>query len=265
MLPVTIKDGNYMLAITENDFDMVNIPADALTKGVIIPEYFANEWKIGVGDSIIINNFNAVVSAVIPQYLGLTLYTGFDYVNSISDEVPPVYNTLFARSESMTALTSYLISNNIDFVTIDDDKTSFDTIMESMTVLIWFMIACSVVLGFTVLYSVGLINLSAREHEYMFMGVMGYPHKSIMIAHLKETVLQLILAIPLGFILGNLLLDSIKNEFSGNSFVIAPAIYPQSYILSVFTVIGVTVIMALVTSRHITNLNIVEGLKVQDD
>ena len=265
MLPVTTQGGNYMLAIAENDFDMVNVPTEELVNGIIIPEYFADEWKISVSDSINISGFDAVVSAVIPQYLGLTLYTGFDYVNSISDEIPPVYNTLFGRSESLTALSSYLISNSIDFVTIDDDKTSFDTIMESMTVLIWFMIACSVVLGFTVLYSVGLINLSAREHEYMFMGVMGYPHKSIMLAHLKETVIQLILAIPLGFVLGNILLDSIKNEFSGNSFVIAPSIYPQSYFLSAFTVISVTTIMAIVTSLHIANLNIVEGLKAQDE
>jgi hypothetical protein len=55
----------------------------------------------------------------------------------------------------------------------------------------------------------------------MFMGVMGYPHKSILTAHIKETVLQLILAILLGFILGNVLLELIKGEFSGSSFVIS--------------------------------------------
>ena len=65
-----------------------------------------------------------------------------------------------------------------------------------MSVLIWFLISCAVALGFTVLYSVGLINLSAREYEYMFMGVMGYPHKSIIMAHAKETVLQLRVACP---------------------------------------------------------------------
>jgi len=153
-------------------------------------------------------------------------------------------------SADTAALTDYLEANGIDFVTIEDDKTSFDSIMESMEVLIWFMIACAVLLGFTVLYSVGLINLSAREYEYMFMGVMGYPHKSILTAHAKETVLQLVLAIPLGFLFGNLLLELIKDEFSGSSFVVAAAIYPQSYIISAVSVVGVTAIMGLVTSRH---------------
>jgi putative ABC transport system permease protein len=127
------------------------------------------------------------------------------------------------------------------------------------------MIACSIILGFTVLYSVGLINLSAREYEYMFMGVMGYPHKSIMLAQAKETVLQLLMEIPLGFGMGNLLLDAIKGEFSGSNFVVADVIYPHSYLLAALAVMGVTLIMLQVTSRHIKKLDIVEGLKAQED
>jgi putative ABC transport system permease protein len=192
------------------------------------------------------------------------LYTGFDYLNQITD-LPLVYNTVYGRSVDMASLSMYLKNNGIDFATIDDDKTSFDSIMESMSVLIWFMIACSLVLGFTVLYSVGLINLSAREYEYMFMGVMGYRHKNILLAHIKETVLQLMLAIPLGFLLSNVLLEFIKGEFSNNNFVISAVIYPQSYISSALSVCGVTAIMVLVTSKHINRLDIVEGLKTRDE
>jgi len=256
---------NYIIAITEPDFDKVNLPIEALQNGIIVPEYFANEWRIKTGDKLNIEGFTAVVSAVIQQYLGLMLYTSFDYINSITDELPPIYNTIFGRSDDLATLSQYLKENNIDFTTIDDDKTSFDSIMESMAVLIWFMIACSIVLGFTVLYSVGLINLSAREYEYMFMGVMGYPHKSIMLAHAKETIMQLIFAIPLGFVFGNVLLESIKGEFSSSNFVIASVIYPQSYLFSAVSVIGVTAVMALVTSKHIKKLDIVEGLKARDE
>ncbi|MCL2800272.1 MAG: ABC transporter permease, partial [Treponema sp.] len=257
--------GNYIIAITESNFDKVNLPIEALQNGIVVPEYFANEWRVKTGDKLNIEGFTAVVSAVVPQYLGLMLYTSFDYINSITDVLPPIYNTIFGRSDDLAALSQYLKENNIDFTTIDDDRTSFDSIMESMAVLIWFMIACSVVLGFTVLYSVGLINLSAREYEYMFMGVMGYPHKSIMLAHAKETIMQLIFAIPLGFIFGNILLESIKGEFSSGNFVIASIIYPQSYIFSALSVIGVTAVMALVTSKHIKKLDIVEGLKARDE
>ena len=265
MLHADIAGEQYPLVILENGFDMLDIPAAALSDGVIIPEYFSEMWNAGVGDALIINEYEAVISAVAPQYLGLTLFTGYDYINQITNEIPAVYNTIYGKSGDMAELETFLKGNGIDFTTIDDDKTSFDSIMESMSVLIWFMIACSVVLGFTVLYSVGLINLSAREYEYMFMGVMGYPPGSILAAHIKETAGQLVMAIPLGFVLGNVILEGIKGEFSGSNFVISTAVLPQSYVISMLSVICVTAIMVFVTSRHIDRLDIVEGLKVQDE
>ena len=265
VMPARIRGENYTVAIVEQGFDMVDIPVARLQDGVILPEYFSQQWDVSVGDTLEIDGYPTTVSAITPQYLGLTLYTSYDYLNEVMGELPPAYNAVYARSDDRAGLAAFLKDNKIDFATIDDDSTSFDSIMESMSVLIWFMIACSVVLGFTVLYSVGLINLSAREYEYLFMGIMGYPHKSIMAAHAKETLVQLTLAVPLGFLAGNVLLESVKGEFSGSNFVISAAIFPQSYALSALTIICVTAAMALVTSRHIKRLDIVEALKARDE
>jgi hypothetical protein len=265
MAPVGIRGKTYTLVVAEKGFDMVRLPSEALGGGVVIPEYFAKEWGVGVGDGLIVDGRPALVSAVVPQHLGLALYTSFDYLAAVADELPAVYNTIYGRSGDLPALGAYLNEKGMDYATIDGDKTSFDSIMESMSVLIWFMVASSLVLGVTVLYSVGLINLSAREYEYMFMGVMGYPHKSILQAHGKEAAIQLALAIPLGFLMGNVLLELIKGEFSGNNFVIAATILPRSYLASALAVTGMTALMALVASRHIGRLDIVAGLKTQDD
>ncbi len=244
---------------------MMDIPKESIKDGVVIPEYYAELWGIGVGDNIKINEVNMIVSAIVPQHVGLMLFTGYEYLNSVTGDIPPVYNTIYGRCEQWESLEAYLKENDAVYTSLEDDKTGFDTIMESMSVLIWFMIACSVILGITVLYSVGLINLSAREYEYMFMGVMGYSHKSIMAAHIKETAVQWMLSLPIGFLLGNLLLAGIKDEFSGNSFAIADMIYPKSYFISALSVAGVTALMAFVTSRSIGKLDIVEGLKSQEE
>jgi len=265
MIHVEISGENHILAITENDFDMVNIPVHELQSGIIIPEYFADLWDIGVGDTLYINEYPTVVSAVAPQFLEMVLFTSFDYINQMIVDVPPVYNTIYGRTTDLSKVSSYLIENNIFFSTIDEAVVNLDLIMESLSILIIFLIACSIILGFTVLYAVGLINLSAREYEYMFMGVMGYSHKSILTAHIKETILQLILAIPAGFVLGNVILESIRGEFSGNGFAIALTIFTQSYLFSVLFVVGIVVLMVWVTSRHIEKLDIVIGLKAQDD
>ena len=274
ILPVGVQGNNYTLTITDNDFDMFNLPETAKQSGIIIPALFAERWGVQAGDVLKIredgnfleiDDFYVIVSAVIPQYLGLMMFTGFDYINRASDDIPQAYNTIFGRTGDMESLILYLISNDIDFTTIYDDKTTFNSVMEVMSVLIWLMIGFSVVLGFTVLYSVGMINLSAREYEYMFIGVMGYPHKKILTAYIKEITFQLILAIPASFYLGYLLLDNIRGAFSNNNFVIPAVILPQSYIVSALSVIGVTAVTVFITSRHIERLDIVEGLKARDD
>ena len=265
LLPVKIRGENHTLAVVENGFDMVDIPSGALQDGLIIPEHYANQWRVGVGDTLAIDGHAAVISAVAAQYIGLTFYTSFDYIRTVTDEIPLVYNTIYARNTDMAALTANLYENDIDFTTVDDDKATFDSLMDSFSVLVWFMIASSIMLGFIVLYSIGLINLSSREYEYMFMGVMGYPHKSILFAHIKETVLQLVLSISLGLMLGRLILESVKGEFSSATFVLSSAIHPQSYLVSALSVIGITALMTVVTSRYVGRLDIVEGLKEQDE
>ena len=262
--PVEMFGSRYILFVVESDFDMLYIPHEALDKGIVIPEYFASEWQVAVGDIVRINDIDVVISAIMPQYLGLRLITGVDYIYNYSDAFALFYNTIYGRSNDLVSLSNQLSNNKIEFSTIDDDRTSFDSVLMSTSVLIWFMIFCAVVLGFTVLYSVGLINLSAREYEYMFMGVMGYPLSKILLAHIKETILQLIIAIPIGFILSNILLESIKYEFSSDNFVISSAIFPKSYMLSTIILITVTIFMVFVTSQHIKKLDIVECLKGQD-
>jgi putative ABC transport system permease protein len=137
--------------------------------------------------------------------------------------------------------------------------------MESLNTLIWFMLICAVILGVTVLYSVGLINLSAREYEYMFMGVMGYPLKSIMYSHIKEAILQLIIAIPSGLLLGYGILNIVKGAFSSDNFVLMAAIYRQSYVLSGTIVVVMVAFIALISMRYIDRLDIVGGLKASDE
>ncbi len=265
MMPVTISEKEYRLCVVEDDFDMQAVDTKSLRDGLVIPEYFASEWNVHAGDTLDIDGVDVKITGLSAQSFGLTLYTSYDYAKRVFSDFPPVYNVIFAQDGNLNELQSLSREYGFEYSTLEDDKTSFASLMESLNTLIWFMLACAVILGLTVLYSVGLMNLSAREYEYMFMGVMGYPLKSIMWAHIKETVLQLIPAIPVGFLLGHALLNAVKTEFSGDSFVLAAAIYPRSYLISGLIVLIMAGFIALLSGRHISRLDIVEGLKIRDE
>ena len=113
------------------------------------------------------------VSGVFEQSYGLSLYTSYAYASQVLPDFQPVYNTIFARDASVDKLKALSQEQGFSYSTRADDKTSFASVMKSLNTLIWFMLACAVILGLTVLYSVGLMNLSAREYEYMFMALLS--------------------------------------------------------------------------------------------
>ncbi len=264
-MPIKINDGEYRLIIVEEDFDMQNIETENLKNGVIVPDYYAKKWDVGIGDKLGINDTDVEITGLSEQSFGMSVYASYHYVKKMFPNLPPVYNVIFAQNRNMEEFEDWSRQYGFQYSTREDDRTSLAFVMESLNVLIWFMLACAVILGLTVLYSVGLMNLSSREYEYMFMGVMGYPLKSIMLSHCKETVLQLFLAIPFGFLLGNGILNMVKTEFSGDNFVISTAIFVQSYFFSGIIVVFMAIIMAFVSARHISRLDIVEGLKARDE
>lgn len=264
-MPVSIEGAEYPLFIVERDFDMMGIDARRLEDGVIIPAYYAEQWGVRPGDRLSISGIDAKIAGLSEQSFGLSLYAGYDYVKQVFPLFPSVYNVLFAQGGELAHLADWSREHGFAYSTLEDARTGFASVLESLNTLIWFMLACAVVLGVTVLYSIALMNLSAREFEYMFMGVMGYPLKSILLSHVKETALQLLLAIPAGFLLGYGILGAVKAEFSGDSFVILTAIFPQSRLFAGALVVAMAALMVLVGARHIDGLDIVEGLKARDE
>ena len=97
------------------------------------------------------------------------------------------------------------------------------------------------------------------------MNIMGYSKRLILQAINKENLLQLLLAIPLGFVLGSQLLEVIKDQFSQNSFAMQPNIKIESFILTAVIIIFISSLRLLISNQYIDRLDIVEGLKVQDE
>ncbi len=264
-LPVRVLEKDTLLVICENNFDMVNLPSEMLNTGVIVPAYLAEQWGVTIGDNLEVDGYKTVVSGIIPQVMGLNIFTSYEYLHSLNPDLPQVYNTLYGQSTRLPEVVKELQKDGHTFSTREDDRQSFETIMESMGILIVFLIAFSVVLGLVVLYSVGLISLSTKEFEYMFMSIMGYGRRRVFSANLKEMLLQLALGLPLGCLLANFLLKAIKGEFSTDNFVMQPYIASSSYMIAIITVIIIATLMALLTDRRVNRLDIVQGLKEQDD
>ncbi|MHC5248087.1 ABC transporter permease [Enterococcus sp. LJL90] len=264
-LPVKVKGEDYSLTITEIDSQLLNLNSTALEHGIILPEYYAEKWHVAVGDLISIDDEKVKVSEIIPLGMGLSIFTSYNYAQKVFPDLPRAYNLTYVKTDQLAQLKVALLRDNLMFSTAEDDITSFDNLLENLQILIWLLIACGVILGITVVACMNLMNLTIREFEYMFMNIMGYSKRKILIAIFKEGFVQLALAIPLGFAAGYFLLVAIKGEFSQNTFALYPFITPTSFIISGVVIFLVSNLRLIMANRFIKRLDIVEGLKIQDD
>ncbi|MCL2062259.1 MAG: FtsX-like permease family protein [Firmicutes bacterium] len=274
---VRVNDMVCTLTVVEQEsFNQLKLDTQLLSSGIIIPSYHARLWRVKAGDTLraeipllgVTVYQDLRVSAVIDQTIAISLFASYEYLQALNPTAPPelfrFYNAVYMRTQNTESFTEYLNQNNITFSTALDDQNSFSSIMDTVRVLIMFMIICALILGVAVLYSVGLINLNSREGEYMLMQTLGYKHAKIMRTHTKETFMQILCALPFGYLCGWLLLHVIRGAFSSANFVLVAAVYPLTYVICAAIVAAIAVIMGFITARRINRLDIVEGLKSRD-
>lgn len=260
-----IKGEDYPLIITQSTIKTLDLPLKKLNQGLVIPEYYAKKWQVKIGDQLTINDHKATVSAILPLSMGLAVYTSYEYADTLFKDFPEVYNTVYLTSDQPKQVIKQLKQEKLFYTTAQEDRQAFNSLLENMRILIILLVICSIVLGITVIFCLNLMNLTVREFEYMFMTIMGYSKRLILQAINKENLLQLLLALPLGFLLSNQLLEGIKDQFSQNSFAMQSSITLESFILTAVIVIFISSLRLLLSNRYIDRLDIVEGLKTQEE
>ena len=147
----------------------------------------------------------------------------------------------------------------------NDEYEAYKNQIATIYLLVQILIFIAFLLGATSLYGVGVITLATRRYEFTLLKVMGYTTKEIMIASLKETITQVIVAIPLGIAAGYGILYLVKKPFSSKLFSFVPHVYSSSYGLAIILLIAVIFLVALMSTHYINKLDMVEGLKDREE
>lgn len=258
---VDVNGKKYTTTVVENDFDMLQLNQQKLAEGVVIPEKFAKDWNVGVGDTVQLDGVNMVVSDVIPLTMRLSTFTSYEYTKTVNPDFVMNYNRVYGRSSQLEPLVQWLNSKEYEHNTIDDIRASFDSFLKGINTLIVLMIVCATLLGFTLLYTVSQINLASREYEFMFISIMGYSKKSIILVCLKESLIQILISLPIGYVIGYGLVYFIKDMFSGDNLILGAYVSSGSYLGVALIIVGVSLVNVLLSYRHVASLDIVEGLK----
>lgn len=282
-LPATVQfDGQskdlptYISAdpLKTHTFVSTNGGAISYADGVVLPRVFAQNLGVKRGDIVKISTASQLLDGEVEvvdisdQDLGFGIIMTYETARDALGFSAPLYNVVYAQVDGDAQQAAQTLSDDshvVSVTTLADDRASYQQISAMFNTFIFLLVLFSIVLGVATLYAISSITLLSRQYEFVVLRVMGYDRGDILLAYIKELLLQCALAIPLGLWIGYLLVGQLVTAFQLDTLSFSRHITPATYVYSAGIALAVLGLMVLVARRQLGRQNLVEGLKSRGD
>ena len=219
----------------------------------------ADTLNVSVGDTIEwhIVGSDDWVECEITNIHGEPLSQGIILSKDMMDEL----NLTFTPT---SIITSENVTEDYDSIksisTLTEMRDNWDQMVESVMMMVSILIFFAVLLAIVVLYNLGILSFTEIEREIATLKVLGFKtgdlRKLLLTQNLVFTAIGFILGVPLGFYLMTLMMDA-----AGDSLYYVPSLTLGNIALSALITFTVSIVVNLLFSSKIKNLNMVEALK----
>ncbi len=250
---------------------VVPVPPDGLVLGTVL----ADKLGVSIGDRVWLEILEGrrpevalPVVGLIETYIATPAFIHIDALNRMLKERPSAeyVNLLidsryeaefYARLKELPMVSAVMLRQ----AAID---SFYGTIVEHIMVFITLFSSLACALGFGVAYNSARIALSERGRELATLRVLGFSRGEISYILLGETGILIVIALPLGCLLGRGLSEVMAASFNTELFRIPLTIEPSTYGLSVIIALAATLISALIVRHRLDHLDLIEVLKTRE-
>lgn len=243
--------------------------------GLLITDRLANKLHAKVGDMLIVefqegqrHSITLPVAGTISEMMGMNAYIDKSALNKLLREGNVVNQITLSidRGEDSDVLNEL---KNIPQITLAISKTLMQRNIEEVTarnVLVFSAIltAFASMIAVGVVYNHARIALAERAWELASLRVLGFTRAEVSALLLGEMALNILLALPLGMLLGYQLSAGIVNLIKTDEFLMPFVIQPATYAFAALCVIAAGAGSALIVRRHIDKLDLVGVLKTRE-
>lgn len=157
-----------------------------------------------------------------------------------------------------------MVDSNVSSITTKTKLLSaFNTMMEMMDSMIWILILASAILAVVVLYNLASLGYIEKIREMLTLKVIGFTNKKIakilVVGTIWITVMGLIIGLPLGAYLLDILLRALAGEYEMNM-----AFGYLSYIVGIVVPFLVSLVTIYLISKKTKKLDMVSALKERE-
>ncbi len=250
-------------------------PMDPPSSGLILSGRVADKLNVRVGDMVeveLTRQGDRIVTVPIvglaQSLVGLTAFTRLSYLNRLLRDGHVVSGARLKIDDTeLTQLyTQIKQTPAIASITLQDiSRQKFrDTIEENIVTMTMLYVALAVTITFGVVYNSARIQLSERAREMASLRVFGFTPTEVSKVLLFELGIIVLLAQPLGWLLGYIFAWSVVNGFESDLFRIPLVVETKTYAWASLVVLGAAGVTALVVWRRINRLDLIRVLKTRE-
>lgn len=257
-----------------HNFVSTNGGAIDVKDGVVLPREFAHQLGVKQGDTVAISTVNKSLDGEVKvvdisnQDLKFSAIMTLDAARDKLGFNNEAYNFVYMQVRDDAGQAAKNLSDNSGVISASskaDDQSSYHQLTQTFNMFIIILVAFSVVLGIAALYAISSITLLSRQYEFVVLRVMGYSQGDVLLAYVKELLLQCVFAIPIGLFGGYVLLQQLLAAFKTDSMSFSLHITPFTYASSVAIALAVLGVMVLIARHQLIRQDLVEGLKSRNE
>lgn len=142
----------------------------------------------------------------------------------------------------------------------EEMKEAYETSMEAVSIMVWMMVAFSVILIVVVLYNSGNLSFHERTGEFATLKVLGLQSSRIRHILTVQNLWLSVIGIVIGAPFGRMSLNAMMNS-NGDNFDYALKVTPGCYLVSGILVLTVSMAVSFLFAGRIRKLDMVDILK----
>lgn len=251
------------------------LPVPLPPAGIVLNSRLARYLDVRAGDTVEVQflqgerrRTRVPVAAVIEEMMERQAYMNRDALNRLLGEgdaissvrvrLDPARRTAFLQAVKQTPRIAAIVE--IDAIIQHFRRTSARFILVFTGILTVF----AAIIAIGVVYNNARIALAERAWELASLRVLGFTRREVSGLLLGELALELLVGLPLGWVMGYWLSWSIIQLMHTDTFELPVIIEPHTYAYATLTALAAGVVSALIVRRRIDQLNLVSVLKTRE-
>lgn len=255
---IVVNDAKDNLKYTNHEREYMDLNDD----GIYVTEKLAEKYNLKIGDEVEWHIFGDET-----WYKSEIVGINRDPQSQIMNMTRKYYESLNLKYRADSLYTNENLENikSLDGVeviqTVETLKQGMENMLQTMKLMLVILIIVSAVLGFVIIYNLGILSLSEKQYQFATLKVLGFKNKQIKNIFVKQNIWLALIGIVLGLPLGYFMVDYIFKSALGDSYDFNAYIRIISYLYAAVGSFVVAIFVNKVLARKIKKIDMVSSLK----